>query len=286
MCQADKFGDEAPRRSFLKQGAVALATGLVAAKSWAADIVRPVDGADIVFASGVGSGKAYLAVPSGKGRHPAVLVMHGNIGQPDYQRRIADELAQAGFVALAIERFSRIPGFNWEKLREDDRGQKRFLSERFFLEQQQEARGAAEYLRRHPKVRPGSIGAVGFCGGGIQAVRLSLVVPTVGAIISFYGPPELPPQYKHPTDPIIDLVQIGGRVKAPLQMHYGSGDYAVKAESVDKLASLVRKAGTEVEVHAYAGALHGFYQTPRPEDAESVSLARYRYQRFLHKHLG
>jgi dienelactone hydrolase len=125
---------------------------------------------------------------------------------------------------------------------------------------------------------------MGFCGGGIQAVRLSLRVP-LGAVIAFYAPAELPAQYKHPTDPIVDLMLLGTRVKTPLQMHYGTDDYAVKAEGVEKLAALVRQAGTEVEVYSYEGALHGFYQTPRPSDAAAVSLARDRSLRFLHEHL-
>lgn len=285
MCQPMEPGGTSPRRSFLKQGVALLTAGSIGTKGWAARLLRAA-GTDIAFESTVGDVRGYLAVPGGKHRHPPVIVMHGNVGQPDYQRRIADELAGAGFVALAIERFSRIPNFTWDTLREDDRSEKRFLSETYFREEEEEALGAVNFLRRHPRVRNSRMGAVGFCGGGIHAVRLSITTPAIGAVVSFYGPPELPQQYRHPTDPIINLVQVGSQVKAPLQMHYGTGDYVVKAEGVDRLAAQARRSGAEVEVYSYEGALHGFYQTPRPADAAAAALARDRYIGFLRRHLG
>jgi len=281
MCLFDECGGGG-RRDFLK---AALAAGLVAQGVRAA-AAESRAGEDIELPTPVGPVRAYLARPPGSGRHPAMLVLHGVLGLPAWTRSVADELAAAGFVALALSRFSRFPEVTDEQLRREGRAS-RFLSEHFFLEAQQEALGAIGYLRRLPRVRRDRIGAVGFCGGGIQAVRLSVAAPALRAVVSFYGPPALPPQYRHPTDPIRNLVEIGGLVRVPLQIHYGTADYAVRAADVERLAGEVRATGTPVEVHAYEGATHAFYDSrDQAPNLAAARLAHVRYLQFLHARLG
>ncbi len=281
MCLSDECGPQ-DRRAFLM---TALAAGLVPQGLLAAGPPGRESG-DMEFPSPVGAVRGYLARPSGRGRHPAVLVAHGVVGLPDWVRAVADELAASGFAALAVSRFSRDSAVTAERLRQEGRTS-RYLTETAFLEQQQELLGAIAFLRQRRFVRPDRIGAVGFCGGGIQAVRLSLAVPTLRAVVSFYGPPALPPQYKHPTDPIRDLVALGSTLRTPLQIHYGTADYAVPAEAVDRLAAEVRTAGTAVEVHAYEGATHAFYDSrDPPPNLAAAKLAHDRYLRFLHARLG
>jgi carboxymethylenebutenolidase len=283
MCQFDECGKATGRREFM---AGAIATG-AAALVPSSPPARPA-GRQIRVPTPVGAIAAYLAAPSARGRRPAVLVMHGQLGLPDWTCRVADELAGAGFVALAAARFSRTPEVTEAVLREDGRGPRRFLTETRFQEELQEVLGAVAYLRRLAAVRRSPIGAVGFCGGGIRAVRLSLATAGVGAVISFYGPPALPAQYKHPTDPIVDLVDIAARVRAPLQIHYGTSDYAVRADAVERLASEARRAGTPVETYAYEGATHGFYDAANasPANSAAAAAARGRYLAFLRDRLA
>src|ERR1700712_5457381 len=46
---------------------------------------------------------AHLALPSGQGPWPAVLIGHDGIGLEEYQRGRADQLAERGYVALAMD---------------------------------------------------------------------------------------------------------------------------------------------------------------------------------------
>lgn len=281
MCLSDECGPQ-DRRAFL---ATALAAGLVPQALLAAPARRGGSG-EVEFPSPVGSVRGYLARPRGRGRHPAVVVAHGVVGLPDWVRAIADELAASGFAALAMSRFSRDPSVTAERLRQEGRTS-RYLTEAAFLEQQKELLGALAFLRHSRFVRRDRIGAVGFCGGGIQAVRLSLADPALRAVVSFYGPPDLPAQYRHPDQPIGNLVDIASQVRTPLQIHYGTADYAVPAEAVDRLAAAMRSAGTPVEVHAYEGATHAFYdRRDSPANDAAAKLARDRYLRFLRERLG
>ena len=283
MCHFDECGKAAGRREFMAGAIAAGAAVLIPSAVSAAGA-----GGEIRVPTQVGPIAAYLAAPAARGRHPAVLVMHGQLGVPDWTRRVADELAGAGFVALVASRFSRTPEVTDAVLREDGRGPRRFLTEAHFQEELQEVLGAADYLRALGTVRRGPIGAVGFCGGGIRAVRFSLATFDVGAVVSFYGPPALPAQYKHPTDPIVDLVDIADRVSAPLQIHYGTSDYAVPAEAVERFAGAVRRAGTPVETYAYEGATHGFYDAANanPANDAAAAAARGRYLAFLRDRLA
>jgi dienelactone hydrolase len=46
---------------------------------------------------------AHLARPDGDGPYPAVLIGHDGIGLDDYQRGRADDLAEHGYIALALD---------------------------------------------------------------------------------------------------------------------------------------------------------------------------------------
>ncbi len=44
-----------------------------------------------------------LTLPDGEGRRPAVLIAHEGPGLDDHQRHRADELAELGYVAFALD---------------------------------------------------------------------------------------------------------------------------------------------------------------------------------------
>jgi dienelactone hydrolase len=79
-------------------------------------------------------------------------------------------------------------------------------------------------------------------------------------------------------------------VRAPLQVHYGTEDYAVRGEDVDLLAARLRRVGTEVEVFVYPGATHAFYDQTiadaPPANRVAADAARPRYLAFLHRHVA
>lgn len=45
----------------------------------------------------------WLALPTGEGRRPAVLIAHEGPGLDDHQRSRADQLAELGYVAFALD---------------------------------------------------------------------------------------------------------------------------------------------------------------------------------------
>ena len=102
------------RRSFLS-GATAAVVGVTLGSEVLALQRQPPSNAlndptviqDFVsFKSGTDMIQGYLARPSKAGQFRAVLVLHGNLHLPEDHRYTAAQLAQAGFIGLAIRRFS------------------------------------------------------------------------------------------------------------------------------------------------------------------------------------
>ena len=285
MCNSDECCS-ADRRSFLARGLTALAATLTNVRTHAARL--RIESRELSFPSSVGTVRGYLAMPATPRRLPGLVLAHGEFGLPQAHRNTADELANAGFAVLAVERFSRIPGMTWQDLQADDRGDGRFRSETYAREEITETRAALDWLSDQTQVVATRLGAVGFCGGGIRALRLAAVEERIRAVAAFYPPPRIPAQYKNARDPAMDLLDLAALPRCPVQIHFGAEDYVVKAPDVQLLAARARKGGAQVEVFEYAGAGHAFYDRTDNSAfrARAANTARVRYLSFLRKTLA
>jgi carboxymethylenebutenolidase len=246
-----------------------------------------IESSEVTFPTPVGQVRGYAAMPAGRGRHPGVVLLHGEFGLPQTHRETANELAQAGFIALAVQRFSRVAGMTWRDLQADDRGAGHYRSGAFAREELEESRGALDWLDGSGRVAAHRLGAVGFCGGGVRAIRLATDDTRVRAVAAFYPPPRIPPQYKNTQDPAPDLLELARFAKCPMQIHFGSDDYIVKQADVDALAVKSRDSGAKVETFEYSGAGHAFYDRTDASAYRPLAAAdaRGRYLEFLRRTL-
>src|SRR5436190_11801214 len=86
---------------------------------WAAAITQPRVAMDTVrIVDGRDSIGAYVAHSRGKGRHPAVIVIHANRITEPYIASTTEMLGEAGFVAMAVDVFHFLPNnATWESAR-------------------------------------------------------------------------------------------------------------------------------------------------------------------------
>jgi carboxymethylenebutenolidase len=285
MCTFDECGNPT-RRSFISRGVAAAIAALAGVRARAARL--RVDSREVSFPTSVGLVRGHLATPTEQRRGPGIVLTHGEFGLPQTHRETADELAQAGFVALAVQRFSRIPGMTWQDLQTDDRCDGRYRSATFAQEEIEESRGALDWLSRLEHVEASRLGAVGFCGGGIRAIRLAAADPRVRCLTAFYPPPHIPAQYKNASDPAPDLLELATLPKCRLQIHFGSEDYIVNEPDIELLAQRARRSGAYVEVHRYTDAGHAFYDRTDASAyrVQAAAAARTRYLGFLRESLG
>ena len=124
-----------------------------------------MSGQMVKFPANGGTADGYLATPS-SGKGPGVIVIQEWWGLTDQIKGVADMFAREGFVALAPD-FYHGKG---AKIGEPDKAQKLMME--FFQANTaaKDAKGAAEYLSKHPAVTSKKVGVIGFCMGGFLAL--------------------------------------------------------------------------------------------------------------------
>ncbi len=133
-----------------------------------------------------GSFEGYLALPEG-GSGPGLVVLQEIFGVNDVMRRLCDEWAARGFVALCPDLFWRIePGIQLTD-KTDAEWARAFELYKVCDESlaAADAGRAIEALRMH-EACTGKVGAVGFCLGG-KLAYLAATRTTSDASVGFYG---------------------------------------------------------------------------------------------------
>jgi carboxymethylenebutenolidase len=303
MCITDDCYDEGTqnngnvieRRTFLTSATAAVIGVTLASDRFAQSQPQPPTNAlndtnviqgMVSFNSGADVIQGYLARPSKPGKFRAVVVLHGNLHLPEDHRYTAAQLAQGGFVSLAVSRFSRTPELTMAELNKSDREDRRYLSNTFNKIELQDTQAAINYLKSLSYVKGKRVGLVGFCGGGYQSVLLSTQSKDISAVVAFYAPPVFPEQFQAPNDRKLDLMDVVGQIRVPIQGHYGTADYAIRVEDAKRFEGALRKQHTPVEFFYYEGAGHAFCDyTRRNYKAEVATLAKSRMMDFLKRQL-
>jgi len=204
-------------------------------------------GTEVTLGPAGRSGRGYLSEPALTG--PGVVVVHDEYGLLPHVRRRCDWLAEAGFVALAVDLYDGRVAHTREEAERLAGG----------LDQLR-ARGmvaiAATQLLARPKVRPQRVGAVGFGPGG----RLALLAATTGALdvlVAFYA--VLAPAER-------------SLVPCPALLHLTGGPDEQDA-TVRSFLHELRTSGTELTVRTWSGMPPGFANADRPDYREKPAVA-------------
>lgn len=204
---------------------------------------------------------AFLVFPEVSGKAPAVVVIHENRGLTDWVRSVADQLAEAGYIAIAPDLLSGMaPGGgktsdfpNSDAARE---GIYKLTPEQVTAD----LNAVTDYVSKHPASN-GRVAVAGFCWGGTQTFRFATNRGDLAGAFVFYGTgPESP--------------EAIARIKTPVFGFYGGDDARVNA-TVPKSAELMKAAGKTFEPVTYDGAGHGFMRSgEEPGASEANRKAR------------
>jgi carboxymethylenebutenolidase len=198
----------------------------------------------VKFKGGSGEVEGYLAQPAGKGPFPAVVVVHEWWGLDSWVKGQADQLAAAGYVALAPDLYR---GKVTSKPEEAHQLMSGLSEDRAVAD----LKGAYAFLNGRSDVRKDRVGAIGWCMGGRYSLRLAVEEPALAAAVAYYGAP--------PSDP----ANIA-RIKAPVLGNYGAADTGPSPETVREFEAAMKKAGKSVDVKLYEGAGHAFANINNP----------------------
>lgn len=195
-------------------------------------------GTTVSFASKPGKGSGYPALPEGKGKHPAIIVIQEWWGLNDWIREQADRFAKQGYVALAPDLYRGKSTSDPAVAHELMRGlpQDRAMAD---------LKGAFRYLASRKDVDPSRIGVIGWCMGGGYALQLAIAEPRVAAAVINYG--------QLVTDPATIA-----KIRPPILGNFGGDDRGIPPEDVRAFDAALKKAGKSSDIKIYEGAGHGF----------------------------
>ena len=187
---------------------------------------------------------SFVVYPETKSKATAVVVIHEIFGMSDWVQSLTDQLAAAGYIAIAPDLLSGAgPGGGGTSSFTDRNGVGQAIRDLPADQITGDLNAVAEYVAKLPAAN-GKVAVAGFCWGGGQTFRYATNNPNVKAAFVFYGPA---PENKD------DLA----RIKAPVYGFYAGNDARINA-TLPKTTELMKETGKVFDPVTYEGAGHGF----------------------------
>jgi carboxymethylenebutenolidase len=225
----------------------------------------------------------YVAKPKQSGPRPAVIILQEIFGVNREVKRIADLVASAGYVGLAINYYHRThPDLNAPYTQEGM--QQGFAAAGAVTKAGllKDVAAAVAYLNEQDFVERGQVVTWGFCFGGSVAF-LSATLPEIKAAIAFYGGQIGAPFPSGEAGVLQDVASL----KAPVLAVFGENDDFIPPAQIKSICSAVAAAPVPVRVVTYEGVGHAFFRESSAQmDAPAVADAWKRTQEFLRQAFG
>jgi len=238
------------------------AVSLVSAQDWArANLEKSPRHREWVTVKHDGrSVETFVVYPESKTKTPVVLVIHEIFGMTDWVQDLADQVAAAGYIAVAPDLLSGMAPNGGRTTDFPPGGVGPAIGKLDPDQITADLNAAADY-GIHLPAATGKLFVTGYCWGGSQSFRFATNRPDLAAAFVFYGGP---PKKE-------DMA----RIKAPVYGFYGENDARIDATIPDTEAAM-KAAGKTYEPVIYAGAGHGFMRAgedPAGTDANRKARA-------------
>ena len=203
---------------------------------------------------------SFVVYPEVKNKATAVVVIHEIFGMTDWVQQLTDELAEAGYIAIAPDLLSGMgPNGGGTSALAATGGNAVGQAIRALPPDQITAdlNAVADYVSRLPAAN-GKVVVTGYCWGGSQSFRFATIRPSLKAAFVFYGTaPTISTQ-----DPTLDKTSLG-RITAPVYGFYGENDARVDA-TVPPTVVAMKELKKKYDPVTYTGAGHGFMRAGEP----------------------
>lgn len=241
------------KRIVLTLTLILLCAPLAAAQDWAAAKLdkSPRHREWVTVKHGDRAVETFVAYPQSAAKTPVVLIIHEIFGMTDWVQDLADQVAAAGYIAVAPDLLS---GMGPNNGRSTSFTQSQAIEAVSHLNPDQitaDLNAAADYALKIPSSN-GKLFVAGFCWGGGQSFRFATNRSDLSAAFVFYGPPPAP-----------DAMT---RITAPVYGFYAGNDMRIGA-TIPGAISDMKAAGKTYEPVTYDGAGHGFMRAGEAPDA-------------------
>lgn len=225
-------------------------------QQWAVDALAasPRHQEEVKIKSGDKEITAFVVFPEVSENATVMLLIHENRGLNDWARYMADQVAEAGFIAVAPDLLSgKAPGGgNTPDFANSDEARKGIYQ----LDPDEvtyDLNSTYKYAQEIPAGN-GKVAVGGFCWGGSQTFRYATNNETLKAAFVFYGSgPKTQEEYN--------------RINTKVYGFYGGNDQRVNA-TIEASKEMMNNAGKDYEPIIYDGAGHGFMRSGQQPDAK------------------
>ena len=233
-------------------------------------------GEEIHYRAGETEMHGYLAYDTSlEGPRPGVLVVHEWWGHNEYARSRARQLAELGYVALAVDMY----GDGRQADHPQDAGQFAAAVRNNMPVARERFEAAMAVLLEH-QASSDELAAIGYCFGGGIVLEMARRGLDLKGVVSFHGS-------LGSAEPAR-----AGEVKAQVLVLNGADDPMVSAEQIAAFQREMDQAGVEYQFVNYPGAVHAFtnpeadrfgqaFGLPLAYDAEADRQSWQQMQEFL-----
>jgi dienelactone hydrolase len=196
---------------------------------------------DITYTADSVTMNGYVAYDSASGdKRPVVLVVHEWWGQNDYPRMRAKQLAEMGYLAMAVDMYGK--GQTVENPGDAGKLAMPFYQNTAMAKTRFDA--AMAKIKSH-RLAGEKVAAIGYCFGGAMVLTMAKLGDDLAGVVSFHGNLNVAPANK-------DLL------KAKILVCHGADDNFVPQAEVDQFKKQMDSIGASYTFKSYAGATHAF----------------------------
>lgn len=202
---------------------------------------------------------SFVVYPEVSEKAHSVIIIHENRGLTDWVRSFADQLAEAGYIAIAPDLLS---GFDDQYQRTRDFPNQDAARDALYqLDPDQiilDLDAVKAYIR-NDTASTETVVVGGFCWGGSQTFRYVTKRSDFDAALMFYG--------SAPTD--AGMVQ---NITVPVHAFYGENDQRINS-GIPEIEDLMNRFDKTYEYEIYEGAGHGYMRTGDDPNGSEVNKA-------------
>lgn len=218
---------------------------------------KQIVGEEITYTADSITMKGYLAYDANAvEKKPGVIVVHEWWGHNGHSRKSAEKLAEAGYVAFALDMY----GDGKTAEHPSDAGAFAGAVMSDFAGAKERFNAALEVLTKNEHCNKDEIAAVGYCFGGGVVLNLARQGADLDAVASFHGS--------------IGAIEKAtpGSVKGKILVMNGEIDPFVSAEAITNFKNEMDSAGVSYEFVNYPNAKHAFTNPMATEKGKEFNL--------------
>lgn len=201
----------------------------------------------------------FVVYPQTTDKRPVVILIHENKGLNDWARSMADQVAEAGYIAVAPDMLSE---FSADKEQTSDFATPDEATKAIGQLKPENVKAdllaVAEWTKTIPASN-GKLASAGFCWGGARSFEFATISKDLDAALVFYG--------TGPTD-----ANAYKTIATPVFGFYGGADERVNA-TIENSKQAMTAAGKTYDPVIYKSAGHAFMRLGEDPNGEAANVA-------------